>query len=230
MHKPKLYEVNWGKGETSIVLKENNWIVRGKMNTQVFWNVIGNYNQQTKMVQTGLLLFMIFAIALSYMQKIKWSAKFALGIANLYIGIVFFACYGTEPIQKFFALPLYLLCGILFLYESFHNKDDLLRKPDPWQILLLILYLFYPLISVMLGNTFPQMVTHIMPCPIVSLSIAVYSGYRKKNRLLLALLTIWGLTGIKSVVFTAYEDIILLVCGFYGVTLFVNEIKHAKGK
>ncbi len=58
---------------------------------------------------------------------------------------------------------------------------------------------------------FPQMVTHIMPCPVVSLSIAVYAGYNKKNKLLLAMLTVWGLTGIKSVIFSAYEDIILLI-------------------
>ena len=66
----------------------------------------------------------------------------------------------------------------------------------------------------------------IMPCPVVSLGITIYAGYKKKNKLLLALLAIWGLTGIKSVIFSAYEDIILLVCGIYAVTLFVHEIKH----
>lgn len=59
------------------------------MDTQTFWNVIGNYNQQTKMIQICLFIFLILAIVLSYMQKIKWSAKFALGIINLFIGIVF---------------------------------------------------------------------------------------------------------------------------------------------
>lgn len=43
----------------------------------------------------------------------------------------------------------------------------------------------------------------------------------------LALLTVWGLTGIKSVIFSAYEDIILLICGLYGVVLLVSEIKHS---
>lgn len=200
------------------------------MDAQVFWNVIGNYNQQTKMLQIALLIFVVLAIVLSYTQKVSWAAKFALGITNLFIGIVFFAWHGTEPIQKYFALPLYLLCGVLFLYESRHNRDDLIEKPTPWQILLLLLYLFYPLISVKLGSRFPQMVTHIMPCPIVSLSIAVYAGYSRKNKLLLALLSLWGLTGIKSVIFSAYEDIILLVCGLYGITLFINEIKYSKGK
>ena len=200
------------------------------MNAQAFWNVIGNYNEQTKILQIGLLIFVIVAIASSYIQKVNWAAKVALGIANLFIGIVFFAGYGTEPIQKFFALPLYLLCGILFLYESWHNKNDLLEKPTPFQSLLLVLYLLYPLISLVLGNRFPQMVTYIMPCPIVSLSITVYAAYKRKNILLLILLTVWGLTGIKSIIFNAYEDIILLICGFYGVALLVDEIKRDKSK
>lgn len=198
------------------------------MNAQAFWNVIGNYNEQTKLIQIGLLIFITLAITLSYIGKVNWAAKFALGITNLFIGIGFFAWYGTEPIQKFFALPLYLLCGILFLYESLHNKNDLLEKPTPFQSLLIVLYLLYPFISVVLGNSFPQMVTYIIPCPIVSLSITVYAGYKRKNKLLLLLLTIWGFTGIKSVIFNAYEDIILLICGFYGIALLVNEIKHSK--
>ena len=88
--------------------------------------------------------------------------------------------------------------------------------------------LFYPFTSAVLGNSFPQMVTYIMPCPIVSLSITVYAGYKRKNKFLLILLTVWGLTGIKSIIFSAYEDIILLICGFYGIALLVNEIKQSK--
>ena len=200
------------------------------MNAQTFWNVIGNYNKQTIIIQICLFIFVILAIILSYMRKVNWVAKFALGITNLFIGIMFFAWYGTGPVQKFFALPLYLLCGILFLYESWHNKNDLLERPTPFQSLLIVLYLLYPLISAASGNSFPQMVTHIMPCPVISLSIAVYAGYKRKNKLLLILLTIWGLTGIKSIIFHAYEDMILLLCGFYGIMLSVNEIKRSKSK
>lgn len=200
------------------------------MNVQAFWNVIGHYNEQTWIIQIILLMFIISAIALSYMQKIQWSAKFLLGITNIFIGIGFFAWYGTEPIQKYFAFPLYLLVGTLFLFESWHSKNDVLKKPDILQAVLLLLYLFYPVVSMLLGNSFPQMVTHIMPCPVISLSIAVYAGYNRKNKLLLVLLTAWGLTGIKSIIFQAYEDIILLVCGFYGIILLINEIKRPKEK
>ncbi len=74
------------------------------MDAQVFWDVIGNYNRQTWIIQIALLVFLLIAVALSYTKKIKWAAKFSLGIINLFIGIGFFAWYGTEPIQKFFHL------------------------------------------------------------------------------------------------------------------------------
>ena len=72
-------------------------------------------------------------------------AASCLGIANLWIGLAFFARYGSEPIQKYFVLPLYLLFGILFLYESRHNGADTLQKPTAAQALLLLLWLLYPL-------------------------------------------------------------------------------------
>lgn len=198
------------------------------MDAQAFWNVIREYNQQTWGIQIFLLIFMLSAIMSSYMRKVKWAAKLSLGIANLFIGIAFFAWHGTEPIQRFFALPIYLLCGVSFLYESWRSKEDTLQRPNLIQTILLLLYVLYPVVSMLLGSSFPQMVTYIMPCPVISLSIAVYAGYKRKNKFLLALLTIWGLTGIKSVIFNAYEDMILLVCGLYGIILFANEIKRPK--
>ena len=34
-----------------------------------------------------------------------------------------------------------------------------------------------------------------------------------------------GLTGIKSVLFSAYEDLILLACGLYAVMLLAHEMR-----
>lgn len=198
------------------------------MDVQVFWNVIANYNKQTWIIQIILFIFVFFALILSYIQKVKWAAKFSLGVTNLFIGIAFFAWYGTEPVQKYFALPLYLACGCLFLYESWHNRDDIIINPGISQIVLLLFYLLYPFVSMLLGNSFPRMVTYIMPCPVTSLSIAVYAGYKRKNKVLLALLAIWGMTGIKSIIFNAYEDIILLFGGLYCIIIFINEIKQSK--
>ena len=197
------------------------------MDAKAFWDVIAAYNSKTIMLQIIIFVLITAALTLSYTGKIDWIAKFILGISNLYIGVVFFGIYGAEAIQKYFALPLYLCCGVLFIFESIKNRKDTIEKPSIWQAFLLLMYLLYPAVSFALGNTFPRIVTYIMPCPIISLSIAVYSGYKKKNKLLLALLAVWGLTGIKSVIFNAYEDIILLVCGIYCSYLFFKELKKS---
>lgn len=198
------------------------------MEAQAFWNVIGNYNRYTLATQIFLAAMIAVFLVLSYTGKVKWASKIALGLANIYIGVVFFGMYGTEPIQRYFALPLYLGCGILFILESIRNRNDILMKPNKWQTFLLILYVIYPAVSLALGNAFPKIVTYIMPCPLVNLSIAVYAGYKRRNILLMALLTIWGLTGIKSILFHAYEDTILLICGIYGIYLIANQYKSAK--
>lgn len=198
------------------------------MDAQAFWAVIGAYNSTTILAQIILLVVLAVALTLSYTGVVKWSAKLALGISNLYIGIVFFGAFGTQSIQWFFALPLYLCCGGLFLFESIKTRNDRLERPGIWQMVLLLMFVIYPVVSLLLGNEFPRMVTHIMPCPIISLSIAVYSGYQKKNKLLLAVLAIWGLTGVKSILFNAYEDLILLVCGVYCTYLLFIELKKAR--
>lgn len=70
------------------------------MNAQAFWNVIGNYNKQTWAIQILLMILLLFSIALSYMQKVKWAAKFSLGIANLFIGVVFFCMVWNRTNSK----------------------------------------------------------------------------------------------------------------------------------
>lgn len=201
------------------------------MDAQAFWNVIGTYNQHTIIIQFVLLFVIVAGIIIARTnKKIVRTEKAVMGVAHLFIGIVFFGIYGTESVQKFFAMPLYLMCGILFLYEAFRNKADRPNAFTFMQIALIILYILYPIISYALGNTFPKTVTYIMPCPIVSLSLAIYASYPKKNIVLTALLTVWGLTGIKSLIFCAYEDIILLICGIYGVYLCIKEIKSRKIK
>ena len=41
------------------------------MDAQIFWNIIGIYNEQTIIVQIFLFIFLIFAIVISYVQRIN---------------------------------------------------------------------------------------------------------------------------------------------------------------
>ena len=195
------------------------------MDASAFWNVIGEYNLATKFCQPVLLFALALAVFISYRYKKPFVLKLVLGVINLFIAFGFFLVFGTQAIQKFFAFPLFLLTGLLFLYEAFRNGDSMLTKPRAVHYVFFGLYLVYPLVSMALGNSFPRMVTHIMPCPVATISLALYSLYKKKNPVLLILLTVWGLTGVKSVIFAAYEDIILLAAGIFGVVLLIRQFR-----
>jgi len=187
------------------------------MDASIFWDIIEQYNSQTIYIQIVLFVSLAISIAVSYNIHKGWICKMVLSVLNLFIGIAFFMQFGTESIQKYFALPLYLLVGVLFAYETIRNRNDSLRKPTPIQLFLAALYLVYPLVSMACGNEFPRMVTHIMPCPVATISIVLYSMFNKKNPVLMGLLAVWGLTGVKAIPFKAYEDLILLAAGIYGI-------------
>ena len=192
------------------------------MDATAFWKVIGEYNLNTWPYQIALLALLIFGVSFSYLTRFKWTAKAVLGVLNLFIAVFFFLRYGTEPIQRYFALPLFAMSAALFFYDAISHPQDSLSAPKPISIALMALYAAYPAVSMLFGSTFPLMVTHIMPCPVVTISIAVYSCYKKKNLLLLILLALWGLTGIKALIFSVYEDVILLLAGIYGVWLIIS--------
>ena len=192
------------------------------MSASSFWNVIAEYNKHTLYIQLILVTIIIISIIVAYTRQLNFLPKIALGIGCLFIGLIFFLYYGTEPVQHFFAAPLFIASGVLFIYEAKMNKADMMEKPNIITSILFIIVLLYPLISNILGNVYPTTVLLIMPCPMVSLCILIYSCYARRNRLLMVLLIIWGMTGIKSLFFNVYEDLILLTCGFYGIYLMIT--------
>lgn len=185
------------------------------MNAEIFWNIIGDYNSKTWLMQSALMLLIAITGIYSATGRKPWTLKLSLGLSHLFIAGAFFFTYGTEPVQHFFALPLFAAIGLLFIIDAVRHKDDTLQRFTYLQWILFVAVLLYPVVSMELGRNFPQMVVYIMPCPLVSLSIVLYSGYGRRNRILLVLLMIWGLTGVKSFFFNALEDTILLACGLY---------------
>jgi hypothetical protein len=197
------------------------------MNAEAFWSVIANYNSATIFLQFGLLLLLI-AGCIAARRKVTFGylPKVIYGAICLYMAGVFFLIYGTEPIQHFFAFPLFLLLGIVFLYEGIKNKADVFQRLTVPQWVLIALVALYPLTSVVQGKLFPEMLLYIMPCPVVCMGVILWLGYQKKNLFSLSLLTLWGLTGIKAFFFNAYEDIILLAVGIYALILLIMNLRR----
>ncbi len=196
------------------------------MDASVFWDVIGNYNTFTWIYQCVIAISLLISAGLAVLKNKAWLLKAALGVGNIFIGVVFFLVYGTEAIQKYFAAPLFLLTGLLLFREAVMYRNVKLGKPGAVQWILLLMFIIYPMASFLLGHTFPRIVTYIIPCPFISLSIAVYSCYEQKSKLILLLLTIWGVTGLKAFFVNAFEDIILLICGLFCLWILIRTMRR----
>ena len=195
------------------------------MNAESFWEVIGNYNQSTLFVQVILGICLILAYVVARKDKLRWLPKVVYGVICIFLAIVFFLIFGTEPIQFYFAFPLFLLLGIVFIFEAVRNKREEFQKFTKIQWALVMLVLVYPLVSIVQGKSFPEMLMYIMPCPVVCIGIIIWQSYEHKNLIALTLLTIWGLTGVKAFFFNAYEDLILLAMGILALVILIKEVK-----
>lgn len=200
------------------------------MDASKFWKVISNYNSATYLLQIVILIALVVSCMLARKEKLVWLPKVAYGLTSIYLAVVFFLVFGTEPIQYFFAFPLYLLLGFTFIFEAVKHKGEHFEKLTTVQWLFAGLVAIYPLVSIVQGKTFPEILLYIMPCPVVCIGIIIWLGYKRRNLLSLALLAIWGLTGIKAFFFDAYEDLILFAIGIYALVILILEIKKRSGE
>lgn len=74
-----------------------------------------------------------------------------------------------------------------------------------------------------------QQALMIMLIASVILSYVLKKGWIAKIALsavlLMALLVVWALTGVKALIFNAYEDLILFAASFYGIALLIEDYK-----
>ena len=120
-----------------------------------FWEVIGYYNQSTLFVQAILGICLILACIVARKDKMRWLPKVVYGVICIFLAIAFFLIFGTEPIQFYFAFPLFLLLGIAFIFEAVRNEEEEFQKFTKIQWALVMLVLVYPLVSIALGKSFP---------------------------------------------------------------------------
>lgn len=195
-----------------------------------FWKIIGIYNEQTLIAQCLLSLFLILSVILSFKTKYYYLLKLMLAACNIFIGIQFFYIVDKSKTAVFFAGPLFLITGLLFIYTAYKDKNDKPAKPNKIQIAALLLILCYPIASYMSGNEYPQIVLYVLPCPFISLSIVLYSLYQKRNIFLEIIMILWALTGLpKAFIFNVYEDLILFIIGCYGIYICIKDLKaHAR--
>jgi len=187
-----------------------------------FWQVIEKYNVETIYMQGIFSVILIGVLLYSFFkqnQLIESLIKIVFGTVFIYLGIYFFLIIDKSFTSKIFG-PYFIIIGLLFL--GLLDSKSQLQPSTRFQYLLYGIVLSYPIISYLLDHKYPHQILYLLPCPIASIALITYCRFKKRNDVLNILLIIWGLTGVKAIIFDVKEDLILLMIGVYALIDFIN--------
>ncbi len=191
--------------------------------TNVFWDVVASYNEATWGWQIVLFLLCILLVAAALFHSSRWNQALLKGFLAFgfgWLAVAFFWMRDPSPVGRFFGGPLFAGVALLLVRDfwarriRFHWPASQYRRIGMG--IGLGLFLFYPAVSLLLGHTFPRMVTPIMPCPFALLGIVLLAGSLPEiDPKVLALLLVWSAAGIPKVfgLFDVREDALLVLVG-----------------
>lgn len=198
-----------------------------------FWNVIGIYNTTLLWLQLVLIGLLIVGTAACYIKKssvFQIILKIILAACFEFIGIVFFIICDKSALGHYLGAPVYISIGVMFLIDIWWERIEfafpLEGRKKGLAIFLFLLYFLYPVVSYLIGHSYPRIVLYLMPCPLVYYTIVLLStNINKVNSFIYYLLIFWGITGLPKAIFGAYEDLILFLGGVYALILLITNYR-----
>jgi hypothetical protein len=106
-----------------------------------------------------------------------------------------------------------------------HTSFEYNKKYRVFAYFLLLSPFMYPLFSLLRGLSYPEIISPVMPCSVVTFTLGLLLLYsRKVNIFMVLLLCHWSLIGlIKTYFFQIPEDFILVSVSIPALYLFFNE-------
>ncbi|KEJ01280.1 hypothetical protein N494_09965 [Clostridium botulinum A2B7 92] len=198
----------------------------------LFWNTISNYNQSTWVAQLIICVIGIILTTLIYIKPtktVKVLLKIFLSFSFAWISIAFFIMHGSNELNKYLTATLFGVIALLFFIDIFKNNIIFERNKrfNKLVFILYILFLSYPLISLIFGHAYPAITTWLMPCPLVVYSITLLISFSTRvDYKILILLIFWALTGLPKIfMFGVPEDFILLISGILSSFIWILIVK-----
>ena len=202
-----------------------------------WWDILANYNQfimpfQFIWAAVGIILTIWFLIKPSKYNNLALKIFFI--VSFMFIAIVFFSIKGQDlpafvaQTICFGSLALLLFVDIWFKKFEFKIPENNLNKIIMY-ISLAIVFL-YPVVGLLAGHSYPRMIIFgTFPCPTVALALVFATASLPEIKLdwkcmilfsIWTLLLIWAIPfpiAIQIPIFGAYEDIIMLTIGIFGL-------------
>lgn len=198
-----------------------------------FWEVIGIYNSTLLWLQFVLVVLLVVVTAACYARKsssLQIILKIILAGCFGFIGIIFFIVCDKSALGHFLGAPVYIFIAAMFLIDIWWKRMEFEFPKEANKkrltIFLFLLYFLYPLVSYLIGHSYPEIVMYLMPCPLVYYTTVLLStNISKVNSFIYYLLISWGMTGLPKAIFGAYEDLILFLGGIYALILLIKNYK-----
>ena len=164
--------------------------------------------------------------------------KAYLAFAFAWIGIVFFFIMGKELPAHNAQAFLFLLIAVLFAADLYFGKIEFSVPQTKWHLYAtaigFVLAFLYPAVGLLVGHAYPRMIIlGAYPCPTTAFALVFMATTLPKEKrivyfLLLFLLLLWAIPFpifIQIPKFGVYEDSIMLIMGFYSLTMLAANWK-----
>jgi hypothetical protein len=196
----------------------------------IFWKTIGLYNSATwigqlLIVVTGIILT-VFLIRKNS-PGVKRSMKIYLTGVYLWVSVVYYLIYCAERSYNTLTALFWGVMAIAWIWDTVtdYTTFEYNKKYRVFAYLLLLSPFMYPVFSLLRGLRYPEIISPVMPCSVVTFTLGLLLLYsRKVNIFLVLLLCHWSLIGLaKTYYFQIPEDFILTGVSIPALYLFFNE-------
>lgn len=200
---------------------------------QEWW---GNMTEYNSIIWPGQYIMLVIAAIIVLFVLIKPS-KISSILMKLYMVISFgWIGIGLSGIGGNYAgTILFSTIALFFSIDIYKQRlQFVLPKNNSQRILsltLLLVIFSYPLLGLALGHNSSEIfMIGTYPCPTTSLALVMMTfALPQINKILYVLLLFWAIMSIPAIlVYSIFEDTILLINGIFGLVMFVRNWKSTK--
>ncbi len=201
---------------------------------ETFWNTIAAYNAATwpaQLVLTAIGVLLTTLLVKRPSRGVRIAMKLYMAALNFWIAGVYFLVY-CEPRQYHSPQALFwAIMGCIWLYDLL-VKHASLERTGHHTIFARVLFampFLYPLCSLALGRSFPEITSPVMPCSVAVFTIGVMLAFSERINIVLAMfLCHWALIGLSKVYFFGIPEDYLMACSIVpALYLFFREYIQA---
>jgi hypothetical protein len=197
-----------------------------------FFDVFGRYNEGVMPLQVGLYLLAVtaFLAMMARQRRVDRVVSAILAALWAWMGVVYHLTYfaPVNPAARFFggafvlAAAAFLWAGVLHGRLVFSGESRARRMTG--HVLIAYALVGYPLLSLLIGRTYPEMPTFGAPCPTTIFTIGMLAFVAGPYpRYVMAVPLAWAFIGTQAAfALGMYEDLGLLLAGLAGVWLMFD--------